>query len=271
MLIERLQELDARAEARRESLRALRKPKQQTTMSFNPSMLMRSASKESSLDKFDKMAGVHRGRSARLGSGSGESTTSHVCDDDMGDDADDEHCGSSSSMNTPDSIMSDPFAMRPLDVFDKSNRLTKEWRRLPSRAANQMQFSASVVQALEGVTLKEAPPDIDSSSSSEADTDDLANTAGVMQPSPMPQPAATIVPSADHVGRKEVDHTWSLQAMVLMMERHNGGSQDLDLLDLLESMEDEDEPSTSLLPVLGVSRGRLPHVPEVPLTVVGVQ
>ena len=269
MLIERLEELSARAEARRDSLRSFRKPKQQTTMSFNPSMLMRSASKEASLDKFDKMAAGRRGRSPRLG-GSGESTTSHVCDYGVDDD-DDDCCASTSKTGTPDSIMSDPFAMRPLDVFDKSNRLTKEWRRLPTRAANQMQFSASVVQALEGVTLKEAPPDIDSSSSSEADTDDLANTAGVMQPSPMPQPAATIVPSADHVGRKEVDHTWSLQAMVLMMERHNGGSQDLDLLDLLESMEDEDEPSTSLLPVLGVSRGRLPHVPEVPLTVVGVQ
>ena len=102
-------------------------------------------------------------------------------------------------------------------------------------------------------------------------------THAIKAPSVRIEPPSAYTPSPHHVGRSRVDHGWTLEAMVQMVERHEDdmrrrdpeGSHVLDCLEILENAMDQgdddglNEPLSSLLPILGIAHGRrLPRLPE---------
>ena len=99
--------------------------------------------------------------------------------------------------------------------------------------------------------------------------------AVVREPSTVPrmaaqQPQHCSMGRAAHARSASVDHSWCLEAMVAMVERTSTWeastrSDDLDLLDILESMQDDDggydqrlSVHSRVLPSLGVANGMLP-------------
>ena len=175
-------------------------------------------------------------------------------------------------IDSPESIMACPgFAVEPCEPFGKSYRHARSstcWQKTQQDA-----LAAEVTARLEQVAVED-------------------ETAG-----PADDPR---VPPPDHIGRAPVrNSSWCLEMMVSMMERHvathedddeaemlaaeerglpmaGGRSADaMDVMEILEAMAEEEEKAPhlsdsfalppSVLPMLGVSRGRLPSVSECPM------
>ena len=144
---------------------------------------------------------------------------------------------------SPDSIMATPGRVTPgeIEAFSLSSRFGSKHQHQPQGDdAFTEQLTAALAQAV------------------------------MREPSTVPRMAAQqpqhSMGRASNARSASVDHSWCLEAMVGMVERTSTWeasttSDDLDLLDILESMQDDDggyDQSLSVLPSLGVANGMLP-------------
>ena len=158
---------------------------------------------------------------------------------------------------SPDSIMASPGSVEPTEIeaFALSSRLRSERRRPCDARLPDSNLTDQLTAALHCVSMAaEAPPPPPPSTR-------FSVLPSATRPAVSQQPQRSSVCRAG-TGSASVDHSWCLEAMVGMVERtsswsHDAGGVDLDLLDILESMQDDDgsNPSASVLPTLGVRSG----------------
>lgn len=158
---------------------------------------------------------------------------------------------------SPDSIMATAGQVEPkeIEAFSLSSRFTSERQPLRDPRPSDDTFTEQLTASLDRASVAEA----------QAPARFLVLPSATRHAvSQQPQ----LRSGACRAGSASVDHSWSLEAMVSMMERtsswsHGGEGVDLEVLDILESMQDDDgtwgcDPSASILPTLGVSHGMLP-------------